>query len=514
MTGIFACVCTRAFPTKAAATGLKKLTGAGRVELVKDLCSAEGMATLAAKVREHGIDRIVLAGCPVIGRTGQAASVAEAAGIPAPHVTTVLLSKNADPAGTAPAIRKAVVALEAMPGFETRKLKLAQDVLVIGAGPAGLEAARALATLGHRVTVIDRSASVPAADGLKVLPGTRVVAFDGVAGAYRAKLRGPFGTVERTFGAVVAATGVKFADPVSAPFVPGRVVPMPGLLDRLAGLRLRELPRLLAIVLDLEIDEGKASNAEAFRIALEATRTRRTSVTLFVRDAKVASFDHNAAYDAAREAGVAVLKYTGVPAIRAGDGEIAITARDSVTGADVRLSCDLVALSPYGLPSPADAGLAGVLGLDLDALSHFQSNSSRLLPAATNRRGVYVAGACRGETWLPAVLRDARAAALEAHAFLAPRRMSVDTAHAVVDGDKCALCLTCVRTCPFKAMGIHAADRRADCRPEACRQCGICAGECPNKAITLPAWSDPIVLGLAEPVRRAPAAAGSRWGRA
>jgi heterodisulfide reductase subunit A-like polyferredoxin len=288
---------------------------------------------------------------------------------------------------------------------------------------------------------------------------------------------------------------------------------MPGLLDRLAGLRLRELPRLLAIVLDLEIDEGKASGAEAFRIAREAARTYRVSVTLLVRDAKVAGFDINAAYDATREAGVSVMKYTGVPAIRAGDGEVAITARDSVTGADVRLSCDLVALSPYGLPSPADAELAGVLGLDLDALSRFQDNSSRQLPAATNRRGVYVAGACRGETWLPAVLRDARAAALEAHAFLAPRRMSVDTAHAVVDGDKCVLCLTCVRTCPFKAMGIHAADRRADCRPEACRQCGICAGECPNRAITLPAWSDPIVLGLAEPARRAPAAAGSRGGR-
>ena len=115
---------------------------------------------------------------------------------------------------------------------------------------------------------------------------------------------------------------------------------------------------------------------------------------------------------------------------------------------------------------------------------------------------MFAVGACRGETWLPAVLRDARVAALAAHALLAPRRLSVDTAHAVVDGDKCVLCLTCVRTCPFKAMGIHEADRRADCRAEACRQCGICAGECPNKAITLPAWSDPIVLGLAAPAAR------------
>jgi heterodisulfide reductase subunit A len=252
-------------------------------------------------------------------------------------------------------------------------------------------------------------------------------------------------------------------------------------------------------VLDLEFDEGKASCGEAYRVAVEALRTYRAAVTLLVRDAKVAALDLNHAYDEAREAGVTVLKYAGAPVFKAADGEVAITARDSVLGADVRLCCDLAALSPYGLRSPADARLSEVLGLDLDALRRIQDNSSRLLPTATNRRGVFAVGACRGETWLPAVLRDARAAALEAHVFLVPRRAAVDTAHAVVDGDKCVLCLTCVRTCPFKAMGIHATEGRADSRAEACRQCGICAGECPNKAITLPAWSDPIVLGMAEP---------------
>jgi len=102
MTGVLACVCDRAFPVKTAASGLKQLTGAGRVEIVKDLCSASGIVAAAGKIREHGIDRIVLAGCPVVERTGLAATVAEAAGIPAPHVVPVLLPPNADAAGAAP----------------------------------------------------------------------------------------------------------------------------------------------------------------------------------------------------------------------------------------------------------------------------------------------------------------------------------------------------------------------------------------------------------------------------
>jgi heterodisulfide reductase subunit A-like polyferredoxin len=452
----------------------------------------------------------VLAGCPAIERSGLVAAIASAAGIPTPHAAFLLLNERT--VATAPSIRRIVAALEAMPGFETRRWKPVQDVLVIGAGPAGLEAARSLAGLGHPVTVIDRSASVPTGlqPGIDVRSSTTLAGFGGFPGSFTARLRGPAGVEERAFGAVIVATGLELADAARRPFVPGKLVPLPSLFAHLAGLRLRALPKSLAIVLDLEIDEGRASCDAAYRVALEALRTYRAAVTLLVRDAKVASFSLNQAYDDAREAGVTILKYTGAPAMQVGGADesaVTIAARDSITGADVRLSCDLAAISPWGLRSPADAKLAEVLGLDLDALSRFQDNSSRLLPAATNRQGVFAIGACRGETWLPAVLRDACAAALEAHALLAPRTLSVDTAHAVVDGDKCVLCLTCVRSCPFKAMGIDAADRRADCRAELCRRCGICAGECPNKAIALPAWSDPIVLGLAEPAPPAAAVA-------
>jgi len=498
MTGVFACHCRRAFATKAAASGLKRLTAAGQVDVVEDMCTPEAAAQVVAKARELGIDRIVLAGCPVIERAGLAEAVAGAIGLPAPHVVPVLVATGADAADAAPAICKAVSALEAMPKFEIRHEKLDQAVLVIGAGPAGRETARGLARLGHRVTVIERAAAAASdVDGVELLPSTSLAAFDGFPGRFTVRLRGPAGIEERTFGAVVVATGVELTDPARKPFVPGRIVPLPSLSTHLAGLRLRELPRHLAILLDFEIDEGQASCEAAYRSAVEALKTYRASVTLLVRDAKVAALELNQAYDDAREAGVAVIKYAGTPVLSAAGGGAAIAARDSVAGTDVTIACDLLAISPWGIRSPADAALAGVLGLNLDALARFQDNSSRLMPVSTNRAGVFVVGACRGETWLPSVLRDAGAAALAAHALLAPKRSRVDTAHAVVDGDKCVLCLTCVRTCPFKAMGIHAAERRAESRAELCRRCGICAGECPNKAITLPAWSDPIVMALA-----------------
>ena len=64
----------------------------------------------------------------------------------------------------------------------------------------------------------------------------------------------------------------------------------------------------------------------------------------------------------------------------------------------------------------------------------------------------------------------------------------------VIDTDKCALCLTCIRSCPHRAIEIGevAAGQKwgAKVIPEACQGCGICAGECPAKAIEMVHYSD------------------------
>ena len=53
---------------------------------------------------------------------------------------------------------------------------------------------------------------------------------------------------------------------------------------------------------------------------------------------------------------------------------------------------------------------------------------------------------------------------------------------AVVDPDKCAVCLTCVRTCPFDV--LRSTGRRLEIDPAKCQGCGVCVSECPAKAIS------------------------------
>jgi heterodisulfide reductase subunit A-like polyferredoxin len=64
---------------------------------------------------------------------------------------------------------------------------------------------------------------------------------------------------------------------------------------------------------------------------------------------------------------------------------------------------------------------------------------------------------------------------------------------ASVNADKCAACLTCVRTCPYGAPNIGD-EGYAIIDPASCRGCGACVAECPGKAITLKHFTDEQIL--------------------
>ena len=68
---------------------------------------------------------------------------------------------------------------------------------------------------------------------------------------------------------------------------------------------------------------------------------------------------------------------------------------------------------------------------------------------------------------------------------------------AKVNPEKCAVCLTCVRVCPYSVpkielslKGTGAGGGAAHIEAVQCHGCGNCASECPNKAIQLQHYMD------------------------
>ena len=466
--------------------------------------SPRQLAALAAKITRRGFAKVLLAGIAPAGGCELLQDVARRARLPASAVAGVdlapALASRSRAASAIRAIEKGLAALAETPRVDHRRLALEAGVLVVGGGAAGLEAAAALSALGHPVTLVERSEGAGVLRGAFELKGatllaaSRVRRVEGQVGGFTVSVRTPQGDKRVSCGAVVLASGAAELPAGTAPFNGAAVLPMGELEAAVARLPRRRGVRCVAVVLDWRIDETKASSQSALELALKLQQEQTLQVHLFCRDIRVGAMELEELYGRAREAGVDIVKFEGELALSAAGKAVTIGYRDAILGQQVSLECELAGVSPYGVASGADPELARLFGVSLDALGQMQANNIHLFPGETNRPGVYAAGACRGQFHLPQLRAEARAVALAAHQLLAPGVLEVELAQPVVDADKCALCLTCVRSCPHGAMYVDHAKGAAASAPEACRRCGICAGECPAKAIELPAWSDRAVM--------------------
>jgi len=70
----------------------------------------------------------------------------------------------------------------------------------------------------------------------------------------------------------------------------------------------------------------------------------------------------------------------------------------------------------------------------------------------------------------------------EAEALREAHRCLACTVGAIVEEERCAGCLTCVRICPF---GVATVEKTAVMPTDKCLACGLCAAECPAAAVAL-----------------------------
>jgi len=85
----------------------------------------------------------------------------------------------------------------------------------------------------------------------------------------------------------------------------------------------------------------------------------------------------------------------------------------------------------------------------------------------------------------------------EAEALAEARRCLACTTGALVDEERCAGCLTCVRICPF---GVATVEQTAAMPQEECMACGLCAAQCPAAAIALKRFGTNQMREMVQPV--------------
>jgi heterodisulfide reductase subunit A-like polyferredoxin len=195
-------------------------------------------------------------------------------------------------------------------------------------------------------------------------------------------------------------------------------------------------------------------------------------------------------YTKARQAGVLFTPYEldRKPEIAEQDGRLWVRFLDPFVGKKVKISPDLLILSAAIVPRENEA-LANLFKVQRNLDGFFLEAHMKLRPVDFATEGIFMAGMGHSPKPMSESISQAAAAVARASTILSKDQIEVGGVVAKVDPDKCAVCLICVRACPYNVPYIHE-EGYSFIDPVRCQGCGTCVAECPQKAIELQHFTD------------------------
>jgi heterodisulfide reductase subunit A-like polyferredoxin len=190
-------------------------------------------------------------------------------------------------------------------------------------------------------------------------------------------------------------------------------------------------------------------------------------------------------YAKAREEGIMFIRYEPEekPEVRKDEKDLAVSFLDRILREKMEIKPDLLVLSAATIPRENEE-LATMLKVPRTMEGFFLEAHMKLRPVDFATDGMYLAGGAHGPKLISETITQASAAASRACTILSKEKMLVGGVVAMVEGERCAACLTCVRVCPYEVPVINVKGE-AEIDMAKCKGCGSCVAECPAKAIEL-----------------------------
>ncbi len=340
-----------------------------------------------------------------------------------------------------------------------------QRVLVIGGGPAGLEAARGVAELGGRVVLVEERGelggtpvfeqyaalthgfqdaeavmreliqAVAGHPNVEIRTGSRVVCCEGSVGDFQVTIaNGRNGATDRVrVGAIIVATGFQHFDP-------GRETQQYGYYEYPDVITLAEAEAMLKAKKFVRPSTGLPPERVCF-IQCVGSRDRQIGneycskvccgiaskqaieirqqvpnckVYIFYIDMRMYGYWENEIYWPAQERyKVNYVKGIATEVIQKGD-KLLVRGEDTTLGRPMEVLMDMVILSVGMEPSKGTREVARVLGLKQNKYGFIEVPHEGIDPVATSVPGIFVAGAAAGPKDLDDTMAMAGAAAMRA----------------------------------------------------------------------------------------------------
>lgn len=346
---------------------------------------------------------------------------------------------------------------------------MTDTVVVVGGGPAGIEAARNIADLGVRAVLVEERerlggtpifesyaaltpyfedaeeaidsmiADLRERDLADVRTNSRVTALAGDAGDFTVTIEGAGGSEEVRAGAVVVCTGFTHFDPgrerqVYNYYQYPDVMALQDLEVQLKAHDVRvpstgEIPKRICWVQCVGSRDRNIGNEYCSKVCCgvaskQAIEVRKispeTKAYIFYIDMRMYGYWEQQIYWPAQEDyHVQYIKgiITEILEVPNGGG-LVVRGEDTTMGRPMEVPMDMVILSVGMEPSAGTKAMAGVLGVEQNKYGFIEVAHAPLDTVTTTRAGIFAAGASLGPADLEDTISSAGAAATKAVALI------------------------------------------------------------------------------------------------
>ncbi len=542
--GVFICHCGRnisgVVDTTAVAKYAKKLENVVYSDEFLYSCSSDSMESIKEIIKRENLNRVVIAACsprthePLFQEMMMEGELNpflfEMANIRGQ--CSWVHSKEPEKATqkSKQLVQMAVSRTRLLKPLYKQSYGLTHTAVVIGGGVAGMTAALNFANQGYKVDIIEISDAlggnvrhihytiegadpkkylqslideVNDNDNINVRLNTEITKASGFLGNFELEVAQAGAAGEISAGVIVVATGgVEYSGDDYLFGKDDRVITQRELEKRIgSGKSLGGGDIVMIQCVGSRNEEFSGCSRICCTNAIKnAIRLKEESpdkrVFILYRDIRTYGF-REPYFTRARELGVIFIRFDeNTPPVVANDGGLTVTVRDEMLKREIVFTPGLVVLSMGIRPSLHSEKLSKILKIPLDSLGFFLEAHMKLRPVEFGADGLYLAGLAHFPKFINESISQACAVVAKGTTILSKHKLSLGGIISVVEEEKCAACLTCVRFCPYHVPRII--DGVAKIEPSQCQGCGICASECPAKAIQLQHYTDDQMLAKCE----------------
>ena len=406
-------------------------------------------------------------------------------------------------------------------------LGMNHDVLVIGGGVAGMNAALNAAAQGYKVSLVEKSdtlggianrirygmkgedvqaylaelaAKINSNQLIKVYTGVEIAEVHGFVGNFVTKLSNG---EEIQHGVSIIATGGNEYRPTE--YLYGQNHKVKTLLELESDLADGKLAAAKNIVFIQCVGSRDAEHPYCSRICCtksikQALKVKETNpdanVFILYRDIRTYGF-YEDMYTEARRKGVIFIRYSvdSKPVVETSGDKVKVTVTDHVLGVPVVIDADVVGLAAAIVPSD-NSKLSQFFKVPLNQEGFFLEAHLKLRPVDFGTDGVFMCGLAHGPKNMEENISQAKAAVARACTVLAKESIDAEGKCAVVNKKKCAGCGVCESVCPSKAVAVDLTEKVAVVNEALCKGCGACASSCRCGALNIKGCTNEQIMAM------------------